>query len=212
MVMRTLSGAFGLIGDFVLGEDGWDDEMLINMLRLSVLTQGNVLSRVSATPGAPAAGDRHVFKADHPTEANKVAVYDNGAWVYITPWEGLQLWDIARKCRVEYTTADGWRRVPNPFRVKPEEVASYVFDLDDADALVPMNAAGATTATIPPDVFDLDTRLVLTQKGAGQCTWTAGAGVTINSRNGLKTAGQWAVTQAYQPSLNVWTLTGDLTA
>lgn len=212
MVARTLSGAFEMLGDFDLGEDGWDDEMLVNMLKLSVLVQGNVLSRLSATPGAPAAGDRHVFNADHPTQANKIAVYDDGVWTYYTPWQGIRLYDIAKKCSIQYTTADGWHRVPNAFRIKADEADSFVFDIDDADALVPANAATAKTATIPPDVFEVGTRLYLTQKGAGQFTWTAGVGVTINSRNGLKTAGQWAVTQAYQAALNVWTLTGDTAA
>lgn len=94
MASRTLPN-LGLIGFFDIGEDGWDDEMSLNLLKLSVLTQGNVLSVVSATPGAPSDGDIHTFDATHPTEPNKVAVRDNGAWVYITPVEGWLLYDKA---------------------------------------------------------------------------------------------------------------------
>jgi hypothetical protein len=213
MAGRTLAGALGLTGDWNLGENLWKDANDVNLLKLSVLVSGKVLSRVSATPGAPAEGDIHIFKADHPTEANKVAVYDEAGWDLFVPWAGLQLYSVADKASYLYTTLDGWTRVPNPFRIKAEETDSFTFDLDDADALVPGNSATAETATIPPDVFDVGTRLFLTQKGAGQFTWTPGAGVTINSRGAaLKTAGQWAVSQAYQEALNVWTLTGDVTA
>ena len=103
MASRTLPN-LGLIGFFDLGEDGWDDEISSNLLKLSVLTQGNVISTVSATPGAPADGDVHIFDATHPTQANKVAVRDDGAWVYITPVEGWLLYD---KATDKYMKFDG---------------------------------------------------------------------------------------------------------
>lgn len=89
---RTLPN-LGLAAFFALGEDGWDDEMSLNLLKLSVLTQGNVISTVSATPGAPADGDVHIFDGTHPTQANKVAIRDDGAWIYLTPVEGWMLYD-----------------------------------------------------------------------------------------------------------------------
>jgi len=80
---------------FDLGEDGWDDEMSLNLLKLSILVQANVISKVAATPGAPTDGDVHIFDETHPTQANKVAVRDAGAWIYITPFEGWTLWNKA---------------------------------------------------------------------------------------------------------------------
>lgn len=94
MAARTLPN-LGLSAFFTLGEDGWDDEMSLNLLKLSILTQGNVISVVSATPGAPTNGDVHIFDATHPTQPNKVAVRDDGAWVYFTPVEGWLLYNKA---------------------------------------------------------------------------------------------------------------------
>lgn len=107
MASRTLPG-LGLSGDWDLGENNWKNGMDANLLLLSVIVGGRVASRLSATPGAPAEGDIHIFKADHPTQADKIAVYDEGAWVYFTPWNGLRLYSTADSARYEYTVANGW--------------------------------------------------------------------------------------------------------
>ncbi len=95
MVSRTLSGALALKGDWLLGENNWKDEHDLNLVKLSVLVQGKVLDRLSATPGAPVEGDVYIFKADHPTNANAIAAYDEGAWKYIVPWAGVRLYSVA---------------------------------------------------------------------------------------------------------------------
>lgn len=92
MASRTLPN-LGLQGFFDPGEDGWDDEMSLNLLLLSVLVQGGVTETVSATPGAPADGDVYLFAGDHPTQANKIAIRDDGAWIYVTPLEGWRVYD-----------------------------------------------------------------------------------------------------------------------
>lgn len=92
MTARTLPG-LGLEGGYDVGENGWGPGMAANLLLLSVLTQGGVLDYVAATPGAPVDGNVYIFDGTHPTQANKVAVYDNGGWVYYTPLEGWKLYD-----------------------------------------------------------------------------------------------------------------------
>lgn len=110
MPSRTLPG-IGLSADWDLGENAWKDAMDRNLLIASVLLGGNVLSIVAATPGAPVAGDRHIFSAAHPTNANAVAIYDEGAWVYITPPAGLMLYNIADSTRYQFV-AGAWSAVP----------------------------------------------------------------------------------------------------
>lgn len=95
MAGRTLAGSLGLTGDWVLGEDNWKDANDLNLLKLSVVVQGRALSLVSATPGAPAEGDIHLFSDTHPTQAGKIGVYDEATWKYITPAEGWRMWDVA---------------------------------------------------------------------------------------------------------------------
>lgn len=106
MPSRTLPN-LGLTGFFDPRENGWDDEMSLNLLLLSVLVQGGVKETVSATPGAPTDGEVYLFAADHPTDANKIAIRDDGAWILVTPLEGWRVYDrLANKLMLYAAT--GW--------------------------------------------------------------------------------------------------------
>lgn len=89
----------GLKAGYDPGEDGWGNDMTLNLLKLSVLTQGTVLSKVAAEPGSPTAGDIHILDETHATHPNEVIVYDGPAggesWVYIAPVEGWLLFNQA---------------------------------------------------------------------------------------------------------------------
>lgn len=84
----------GLDAFFTAGEDGWGDDMDLNLLKLSVLAQARVLTKTNATPGSPAAGDVVLFGASHPTQANKIAVYINAAWTYLSPLSGWSVYVV----------------------------------------------------------------------------------------------------------------------
>ena len=96
MAAHALPG-IGLTGGRAAGEDGWADEMNANLLRLSVLTQLSVLSRVAAVPASPADGDIYIVTAD-----NRVAVRDSGAWSYYVPVEGWTAWVRDSDVRVTF--------------------------------------------------------------------------------------------------------------
>lgn len=102
MADRTVAGSLGLKADWDLGEDNWKDDMDANLVKLSVLGQPIVLDTVSATPGAPTEGDIYLFDETHPTQANDIAVYDEGAWVYYTPGEGWEVYDQANDMRMRF--------------------------------------------------------------------------------------------------------------
>lgn len=94
------------------------------------------------------------------------------------------------------------------------QLASYVLVLTDKGKTIEMNVAGANTLTIPPNssvAFPIKAYLNLAQVGAGQTTITPGVGVAIHARNGLKTAGQWALATFYQRATDEWIAAGDLT-
>lgn len=93
-----------LKGFFDLGEDGWDDEMSLNLLKLSVLVQATALDKVAADPGAPVDGDVYIFDETHATHPNEVAIRDDGAWVYVEPFEG---WLIFNQAAGYYEKFDG---------------------------------------------------------------------------------------------------------
>lgn len=91
MPSRTLPG-LGLAGFWALGEDGWNTGTDQNWLKLSALVQLSVLSRVTALPGSPTNGDIYIVPDAAGADAKKIAVRDNGAWVYIVPLEGWRAW------------------------------------------------------------------------------------------------------------------------
>lgn len=94
MARHTLPN-IGLVGGFMPDEDGWDQDMNLNLLRLSVLGQASALAFLSALPGAPKEGDVYVLKADAGEHAGQIAVYDEGAWKYIDPVKGWLVYDQA---------------------------------------------------------------------------------------------------------------------
>lgn len=94
MTARTLPG-LGLSGDWDLGEKNWKDANDLNLVKLSVMVGGCALSLLSALPGSPSEGDIHLLDASAGADANKVAVYDEGAWVLFAVPVGSLMFDIA---------------------------------------------------------------------------------------------------------------------
>lgn len=88
----------------------------------------------------------------------------------------------------------------------------YTFVASDAGKYLTFTNASSQWATIPPDVFPVDTVITLEQGGAGELVIAQGAGVTVNSYDGEMAQGQYAVMQIIQKSANVWTCIGGLEA
>lgn len=92
---------------------------------------------------------------------------------------------------------------------------AYTLVLADAGKTVERNEGSGTTDTIPPNssvAFPVGTFINYVQTGIGQMTLQGGSGVTLRSRNGLKTAGQWAMVTLYKRGTDEWVVGGDLTA
>ncbi|MFC2248554.1 carbohydrate-binding protein [Labrys portucalensis] len=93
---------------------------------------------------------------------------------------------------------------------------AYTLALTDKGKIVEMNNAGANTLTIPANAtvaFPVNSRIDLSQFGAGQTTIAADAGVTIRSAGGkLKLTGQYSGATLYKRGTDEWVLIGDLAA
>lgn len=117
----------GLKAGFDPHENGWDDEVTENFTKLSVLTQGGVVDKVSATPGTPTDGQVYIFDEDHPTQANKVAAYIVDTWHYWTPNEG---WLLYNRAEDYYEKFDGtiWSEFETAGGIEeaPEDGEPYV--------------------------------------------------------------------------------------
>jgi hypothetical protein len=95
------------------------------------------------------------------------------------------------------------------------QTASYTLVLADKNKLVEMDVASANTLTVPPNssvAFPVGSQIRVLQTKAGQCTLTAGAGVTINGTPGLKLRTQWASATLIKRATDTWVAVGDLSA
>ena len=93
----------------------------------------------------------------------------------------------------------------------------YTTVLADNGKLITLSNAGAITATIPPNssvAYPVGAQLNFVQLGAGQVTFTQGAGVTIVSTGATasapKTRAQYSSATAIQTSANNWLVAGDI--
>ena len=96
-----------------------------------------------------------------------------------------------------------------------EQTASYTLALADTGKMVEMNVASANTLTVPPNssvAFPVGATLTVLQTAAGQCTLTAGAGVTINGTPGLKLRAEWSSATLVKRATDTWVAIGDLAA
>ncbi len=99
------------------------------------------------------------------------------------------------------------------FTINTQTGTSYTLVLGDAAKLIDMSNASAIALTIPANSsvpFPIGTIITVLQAGAGQVT----VGITtdtLNGRNGLKTAGQWAVITLIKRTSTTWVLSGDST-
>jgi hypothetical protein len=69
-----------------------------------------------------------------------------------------------------------------------DKTASYTLLVGDVTKRTIMNSAGATTITVDDAIFTVGDVIQVANKGAGTCTITAGAGVTINTSGSLALA------------------------
>jgi phage-related tail fiber protein len=93
------------------------------------------------------------------------------------------------------------------------QTASYTLVLADKNKLVEMSVGSGNTLTVPPNTdvaFPVGSQIRVLQTNTGQCTLTAGAGVTINGTPGLKLRTQWASATLIKRATDTWVAVGDL--
>lgn len=87
---------------------------------------------------------------------------------------------------------------------------SYAAVLADANQIVTMDNASASTFTVASGIFAVGTVLTIIQLGAGQVTLTA-SGVTFHTAASLTTRAQYSTVSLTQVAAGVWIAAGDLT-
>lgn len=184
----------GLMGFFDLGEDGWDDEMSLNLLKLSVLVQPVVLDLVAAEPGAPALGDVVVLDETHATHPNEIAVWDGAAgeeaWVYIEPVEGWKVYSLAAGEELRFDGAAWIEANPDvggPSVVQDEPDAAYDVAAIDMGKYIRLTGGAAKTINVRPEATEAlpaNGEWHFRNTNIGDATFVEGSGVTVNPPNG----------------------------
>ncbi len=104
----------------------------------------------------------------------------------------------------------------NALKVINNPAAAYTFGMTDAvDTYQNFTSGSAVAVTVPNSQnvpFPIGTQINFEQGGAGQITVAGDSGVTVNATPGLKSSAQFAVMCLVKKALNIWTLTGSLSA
>jgi hypothetical protein len=101
--------------------------------------------------------------------------------------------------------------------VNAQTGTTYTPVLADAAKMVTLSNASAITVTIPPNssvAYAVGSKIDFIQKGAGQVTFSQGAGVTIRSTGATATAPklrvQYSAATAWYEGSDVWYVVGDI--
>jgi len=95
------------------------------------------------------------------------------------------------------------------------KTTSYTPVLSDEGNVIEMDSASANSVTIPPNssvAFTIGSSIDVFQKGTGQTTIVAGAGVTVLNTPGLKFRDRYSMATLIKRDTNTWIVSGDLTA
>lgn len=99
--------------------------------------------------------------------------------------------------------------------VNAQTGTTYTAVLSDEGKLVTLSNAAAITMTLPQDsdvAIPVGGQIHFSQIGAGQVTFAAGTGATVNATPGLNCRAQYSTVTALKRAANTWLLIGDLAA
>lgn len=178
----------------------------------AVMRFANAAARTTALSGVLAEG-----MTSYLMDTDQLEVYDGTNWVSasgditgVTAGTGLSGGGTSGSVTVSFDYSVGNQSVESA------QTASYTLVIGDAGKLVTMSNASANNLTVPPNssvAFPTGTRIDVIQKGAGQTTVVAGAGVTLNSKgSALKLTGQYSGCSLIKYATNSWFVVGDLSA
>ncbi|MCQ9146060.1 MULTISPECIES: DUF2793 domain-containing protein [Brucella/Ochrobactrum group] len=159
MAERQLPG-LGLTGFWLPGSDGWDTGMDGNLRMLSAVTQMGVLSKVTALPASPADGQIYIVPSG--ADANKIAIRDNGAWVYLIPKAGWRAW-LADTSSFAHFDGSAWVDDTDNEGIPDAPSDGKTYGRKDGDWSEVTSGGGATSAAVSvyvPGTFGVSQKLL----------------------------------------------------
>ena len=85
----------------------------------------------------------------------------------------------------------------------------------DANTFKTVDSASPVNVVLPSDAVEnmsINSKVQFYHKGTGALIFASGSGATVQSRLGMKSAGQYSVIFAWKQDANTWVLYGDLSA
>jgi len=155
---------------------------------LEVFARAQVLSIVTAPPGAPADGSAYLVGAgtgDFSGKDRQIAWRYGGAWKYLTPADGWRVWVVDEKRWHLYVSSlPKWQPIGAPFSKTVTEAGTSVnITRAHIGAYVRMTSSSANAFNLLRDSsvdIPIDCEGHVRMAGTGQTTIVAGTGVTIN--------------------------------
>lgn len=174
----------------------------------------------NASSGANTFSGRQTFSAaSSSTTVNPINFSSSSPVLLSTRQLGALEWDNQQLYITSSTQFAALNRNPvatATVLINTQTGTTFTPALTDAGKLITASNAAAISLTIPTDAtvdFPVGTQLLVMQLGAGQVTVSAVTpGTTsVNSKNGLKTSGQYAVISLIKVAANNWVVGGDAT-
>jgi hypothetical protein len=170
----------------------------------------------NATLGTNTFGSRQTYAVNTTTQ-NPISLSTAAATLLTTRQLGAIEWDNTQLYITESNQFSVLNRTPIATAmvlINAQTGTTFGPALTDAGKLVTLSNAGAIAVTIAADAttdFPIGTQLLLMQLGAGQVTVSGAVGVTVVSKNGTKTSGQYALISLIKVAANQWVVGGDAT-
>jgi hypothetical protein len=169
-----------------------------------------------ATLGTNTFGSRQTYAVNNTTQ-NPISLSTAAATLLSTRQLGAIEWDNTQLYITSSTQFAALNRnaiATATVLINTQTGTTFAPALTDAGRLITLSNASAIAVTIAADAttdFPVGTQLLLMQLGAGQVTVSGAVGVTIVSRSGTKTAGQYALISLIKVAANQWVVGGDAT-
>ncbi len=129
------------------------------------------------------------------------------------PVEGMLSW-LQDSNKFQYYSGSAWEDLitpPSTAQTVSDKSANYTIVAGDANSMI-RSTGSAITITIA-NVLTVGQKIDFYQAGAGQITFSAGSGVTLQSKNSnVKTAAQYSGATIQCMASGIYALVGDLGA
>lgn len=197
MVGEVSAPGLGIDAGWDDGSDGWGAGLNSGLVRLSMIAHAIVASRTTSLPGSPTQGDMYIVPTGD-ANGDSIAGYHKGAWVYVTPVEGMTIYvqdddeDVTWDGTAWVAPAAITPEVPD--RVWTASAVGVTLAAGDFDGRTvrAFTGASAMNVTIPAGITPTKGCMV-TQMGTGAVTLVADTGVTLLSAgNHLQLGAQYA--------------------